>query len=82
MENIDIHKAEPLNILLVNLEFLSVSPYRLTFLMGKGKMSSIHKYVKFKEVNLSFLLHIIKVQVIHITFIIPTDTTKTPRMSI
>jgi hypothetical protein len=81
MENIDVHTTEPLNILLVNLEFLPLSPYCLAFLMGKGKISSIHKYVTFKEVNLSYLLHIIKVQVIYFTFIIPTDTAKTPRMS-
>jgi len=50
--------------------------------MGKGKITSFHKYVTFEKVNLSYLLHIIKVQVIYFTFIIPTDTTQTPRMSL
>jgi len=50
--------------------------------MGKCKTISFHKYVIFEEINLSYLLRIIKVQFVYFTFIIPTDTTQTPRMSI
>lgn len=35
--------------------------------MGKGKIISFHKYVTFEEVNLSYLLYIIKVQVFYFT---------------
>jgi len=50
--------------------------------MVKGKIISFHKYVTFEEINLSYLLYIIKVQGIYFIFIKPTDTTQTPRMSI